>query len=149
MLWQTWLYTNMNYLNIIFFDLSKIFAQYCTSYSPILLEVCMKVFDDTDMRKNGLTTQHCGIDGFSGVVWLETGVCCLRMKALVINIIAEHLLLVTIQGWCVRLPSISPALCAHFSSVISHRGSCHQTGRTQAPVRRPGNTSVIPQRWPV
>lgn len=38
------------------------------------------------------------MDGLSGPVWLETGVCHLRMKAQPINIIGEHLLLVTTQG---------------------------------------------------
>lgn len=38
------------------------------------------------------------IDGLFGPVWLETGVCHRRMKAWLINIIGEHLLLVTTQG---------------------------------------------------
>lgn len=44
------------------------------------------------------------MDGLSGPVWLETGVCHLKMKARPINIIGEHLLLVTTRGEPERPP---------------------------------------------
>lgn len=44
------------------------------------------------------------MDSLRGPVWLETGVCHPKMKARPINIIEEHLLLVTTRGELLRPP---------------------------------------------